>query len=311
MGMGLGPANTGPRHAQPPTYRLPAAEQARENEAAGAPADGRTHLDAQLRMKTSIELTLTLAELEQKAARGLEEATCVVFDVLRATSTIVTALHQGAREVIVVGEITEALALSARDPDCLLAGERGGRRITAAQTGSIPFDLGNSPREFTPERVAHRAIVMTTTNGTRALHACRGAKTVLAASFLNLRASAEALSESSGKRVVLVCAGTGEDAAYEDVLGAGALLRLLEPASYEARTDTCLMATALYDLARSNLESAFAHSTNGRRLAADPDLRPDLAFCVQRDTVPHAVQVVQNIARLKYTPLAGRPAVMR
>ncbi len=253
-------------------------------------------------MKPIVELTLTLSELEQRAARGLRGATCVVFDVLRATSTIATALHHGAREVLVVGEIQEALALRESHPDWVLAGERGGRRISAAQTGSIAFDLGNSPREFTPERVAHRTIVMTTTNGTRALQDCREAETVLAASFLNLRATAETLSNSRAQHVILVCAGTGEDAAYEDTLGAGALLSLLRHPRYEARTDACLMAMALYESASSRLAAAFAQSANGRRLDADPDLRADIAFCAQHNIIPDTVVLNGNVARFGGLP---------
>ena len=115
---------------------------------------------------------------------------CVVFDVLRATSTFVTALHNGAKAIVPVSEISEALAFRRKQPDVLLGGERDGVRIRAAQTGGIDFDLGNSPREYTPEKVRGRTIVSTTTNGTRALRACAGAKTVLAASFLNLTATA-------------------------------------------------------------------------------------------------------------------------
>ena len=138
-----------------------------------------------------IEAILTPAELPALARRDLRDAACVVLDVLRATSTFVTALHNGAKAIVPVSEIAEALAFRQKQPDVLLGGERDGVRIRAAQTGGIDFDLGNSPREFTPEKVRGKTIVSTTTNGTRALRACTGAKTVLAASFLNLTATAE------------------------------------------------------------------------------------------------------------------------
>ena len=138
-----------------------------------------------------IEAILTPAELPALAKRDLRDAACVVFDVLRATSTFVTALHNGAKAIVPVCEIAEALAIRQKQPDVLLGGERDGVRIRAAQTGGIDFDLGNSPREYTPEKVRGKTIVSTTTNGTRALRACTGAKTVLAASFLNLTATAE------------------------------------------------------------------------------------------------------------------------
>src|SRR5258706_2349070 len=135
-----------------------------------------------------IETILTPAEFAALAQRDLCAVACVVFDVLRATSTFVTALHNGAQGIIPVSEIAEAIALRKRQPDVLLGGERNGVRISA---GGIDFDLGNSPREYTPGKVRGKTIISTTTNGTRALRACANAQTVLAASFLNLNATAE------------------------------------------------------------------------------------------------------------------------
>ncbi len=130
-----------------------------------------------------IEVILTPAELPVLEQRDLHNTACVVFDVLRATSAFVTALHNGARAIVPVSEISEALARRQKQPDVLLGGERDGVRIRAAQTGGVDFDLGNSPREYTPDKVRGKTIVSTTTYGTRALRAGAGAKTVLAASF--------------------------------------------------------------------------------------------------------------------------------
>src|SRR5208282_5835542 len=180
-----------------------------------------------------IDAILTPAELPALAKRDLRETLCVVFDVLRATSTFVTALHNGAKAIIPVGEIAEALAFKnsefgIRNSEfILLGGERDGVKIRADQTGGTDFDLGNSPREFTPERVSGKTIVSTTTNGTRALRACAGAKTVLAGSFLNLGATAKSIKTFLPAEVLLVCAGTREQRADEDVLAAGALCELL------------------------------------------------------------------------------------
>src|ERR1017187_8958148 len=174
-----------------------------------------------------IEAILTPAELPALAKRDLRETICVVFDVLRATSTFVTALHNGAKAIIPVSEISEALAIRKKQPDVLLGGERNGVKIRAAQTGGIDFDFGNSPREYTPEKVRGKTIVSTTTNGTRALRACAGAQTVLAASFLNLTATAQFIRRLQPAQIVLVCAGTRENIATEDVLAAGAGCELL------------------------------------------------------------------------------------
>ncbi|MCL5097419.1 MAG: 2-phosphosulfolactate phosphatase, partial [Candidatus Omnitrophica bacterium] len=131
----------------------------------------------------AIEALFSPAELDLLERRDLRRTTCVVFDVLRATSTMLTALANGARAIMPVVEIEEALAIRRRQPEVLLAGERGGLRIRSAQTGSVDFDLGNSPREFTRERVCGKAIVMSTTNGTRALRACAGAAATLRDDF--------------------------------------------------------------------------------------------------------------------------------
>jgi 2-phosphosulfolactate phosphatase len=235
----------------------------------------------------NIDAILTPAELPSLAGRNLRETVCVVFDVLRATSTFVTALHHGATAIIPVCEISEALVIRKKRPDVLLGGERDGLKISAAQTGGIDFDFGNSPREYTPGKVRGKIIVSTTTNGTRALHACAGAKMVLAGSFLNLGASATYLQQNHSENILLVCAGTRDNRADEDVLAAGALCELL--ACGDARpTFSASAETARRDCAqaRSDLPEAVRHAENARRLLANSELRADVAFCLQRDVFP-------------------------
>jgi 2-phosphosulfolactate phosphatase len=167
----------------------------------------------------------------------------------------------------------------------LLAGERDGVRISSHLTGSIAFDLGNSPREFTSETVKGKIIVMTTTNGTRGLRACAAAQTVLAGSFLNLTATAEFIRRANASNVVVVCSGTFEEAGYEDTLAAGALCDLLYDQGFEG-ADSALMTLRLFQLERANLPAAIAQSRNARRLLSRPQLRDDVAFCLQRDEFP-------------------------
>ena len=240
-----------------------------------------------------IDAILTPAELPALAKRDLSQTLCVVFDVLRATSTFVTALHNGAKAIIPVSEISEALAIRATQPDVLLGGERDGVKIRAALAGGTDFDLGNSPREYTPERVRGRTIASTTTNGTRALRACTNAQTVLAGSFLNLGATAGFIRELQPAEVLLVCAGTREEKADEDMLVAGALCESL--ARGDARptlSDLAEIALHFYAQAKSDLAASVRNSTNGRRLLAIPELRDDVAFCLQRD-------IFQIIARME------------
>lgn len=244
---------------------------------------------------SSLDAIFTPAEFAALSGRDLSKTVCVVFDVLRATSTMVTALANGAKAAIPVAEIPEALAIRRKQPDALLAGERGGVRIPASLTGGIPFDLGNSPREFTVQIVKGRIIVTTTTNGTRALRACAHAKQVLLGSFLNLGATANFIIAEAPSEMLLVCGGTHEEAAYEDVLCAGALCDLLWPKAGQGRvSDSALMAWKLYALEKEDLVAAMAQSRNGTHLMSRPDLRDDVAFCAQRDIFKLVARLERN-----------------
>ncbi len=239
-----------------------------------------------------LEVLFTPAEFAALASRDLRGTVCVVFDVLRATSTFATALHNGAREIFPVAEISEALEIKKSRPEVLLGGERDGVRISA---DGIDFDLGNSPREYTPGKIRGKAIVSTTTNGTRALRACAGAKTVLAASFLNLGATAEFLRREKFADILLICAGTGENAALEDTLAAGALCDILS-GGFGAGANPVSVETArrAYAQAKSNLAGAMRDSENARRLLENPALRGDVAFCLQRDICPLVARMDAN-----------------
>lgn len=143
-------------------------------------------------------------------------ATVVVIDVLRATTTILAALEAGARSVIPVQDVEEAKKIAdSFSPRPLLGGERDGMRIPG-------FDLGNSPEEYTPHVVAGRDIIFSTTNGTRALQACRDADQVLLASFTNRSAVANRI--RTYDNVQILCAGTDGHVTCEDAWLAGALI---------------------------------------------------------------------------------------
>ena len=153
----------------------------------------------------------------------LQDRTVVVIDVLRATSTIVSALASGARAIYPVASSEEAvrLASSLGRENTLLCGERRGLKIPG-------FHLGNSPQEFTPAEVEGRQLVMSTTNGTRALHAASGASRIVVGSLLNLSATVRAAAEA--EQLAIVCAGREGRFALEDALCAGLLLERAEEA---------------------------------------------------------------------------------
>lgn len=148
--------------------------------------------------------------------RQLAGKTAVVIDVLRATTTVVTALANGATEVLPFLNVDDAREQAKLLGNAvLLGGERGGLRIEG-------FQLGNSPAEYSEQVVAGKSVIFTTTNGTRAMQRCKLAKRVLIASFVNLSAICR---ELVGEREIdIVCAGTDGHVTREDTLLAGAIV---------------------------------------------------------------------------------------
>jgi 2-phosphosulfolactate phosphatase len=150
----------------------------------------------------------------------LAGGTAVVIDVLRATTTTIHALAAGAAKVIPYLEVEDARRAAAAMPadSCILGGERGGVRIAG-------FDLGNSPNEYAPHVVSGKTVLITTTNGTKALLHCRLAERIMLGAFVNLSAVCRAV--RGRPRVDLVCAGTRDEIAREDALLAGAMVERL------------------------------------------------------------------------------------
>jgi len=235
---------------------------------------------------SNLEVLFTPAEFATLKGRDLSQTVCVVIDALRATSSMLTAFANGATLIFPVKEIAEAIELKASRPEALLAGERDGVRIKAWQTGSVDFDMGNSPREFGVERVAGREIIMTTTNGTRALQASAGAHRVMVCAALNLGAVARWIRLDRPQNVIVVCAGTYEEAAYEDTIVAGALCELLWPQFKGAKVgDSAAIARNLYLASGGDFLKAVEHSKNARRLLANEALRDDVEFSMARDVL--------------------------
>jgi 2-phosphosulfolactate phosphatase len=204
----------------------------------------------------TIDVALNPAEIALLPRRALSETTCVVFDVLRATSSMITALAHGAAEIHPVRTIDEAFALERRLPHALLGGERHGEQIDG-------FDLGNSPLEYR-ENVKGRTIITTTTNGTIALHACAHADRVLVGAILNVKSVAEELRRLQAPNVLLVCAGTFETFALEDALAAGLLIRELCDA-FPSLSDSAQAALAVATTANDWL-AVLKTAQNGRAL---------------------------------------------
>ena len=150
------------------------------------------------------------------------EGLAVIIDVFRAFSLECCLADMGAREIRPVGAIEEALAWRKRDPECVLIGERHGRKLEG-------FDFGNSPSTVPPEAIRGRRIIHTTSAGTQGVTGAAGAEEILTGSFLNAGAIAEYIRKRAPEKVSLVCMGReGLEEAEEDELCAVYLRSLLE-----------------------------------------------------------------------------------
>lgn len=232
-------------------------------------------------MKIDVHVTpggLTAGDLTGRAV--------VVFDVLRATTTIVTAMANGARAVIPAATSEEAVRLASnleRD-DVLLAGERRSLKIEG-------FALGNSPREMTPEVVGGKTIVLATTNGTPALVAAQGADPVLVGAVVNFSALVARAREALSARgeLVIICAGRERQFALEDVYTAGRLVKTVKRGLRGVELNDG--ATAALAIVRDfdTWSDAFADTSAARQLV-DAQLGEDVEFAAKQDRfelVPH------------------------
>ena len=184
----------------------------------------------------------------------------VVVDVLRATTSIVYALAAGCTAVRPCVEIEEARALAGqmRAGRVLLAGERGGQPIA-------DFDLGNSPRAFTPQICRGITLVLTTTNGTRALARAVGAERVLIAAFVNYSAVCEQLCKDA-RPIHIICAGTDGEVSLEDTLLAGALIECLSDTMEVRLNDGARLAWDCFENHGQVLQGALEISLGGTGL---------------------------------------------
>lgn len=206
----------------------------------------------------------------------LPASTVLVVDVLRASTTIITALTNGCVAVVPVSDADEARRRAAATPGALIAGERRGEPLQG-------FDLGNSPLEFSPARVGGRTVVFTTSNGTRALVAVRAAAAVGVAAFVNVSAAA-AWAVAQGRDVVVACAGERGAVSLEDHVCAGLLVERALAAEPAAST-TPAAAGALVLARRYGKDvSRLATDSGWARHLATSGRRADVTACLALDT---------------------------
>lgn len=212
--------------------------------------------------------------------RELVNKRIVVLDVLRATSTIVTALYNGATEVIPVQEYDEALNLvrSIGRNICLLGGERKGLKIEG-------FDLGNSPLEYTREQVDGKKIILCTTNGTKTIKTFRNGGEVLIGSYLNMERLVAYLIKDP-QDTTLVCSGREGVLCLEDLACAGMIAQLVAGVVEAELTDAAQV--AIFSAKQNSNESLvkFTSQTEHGRYLNSIGMGEDLNFCTTLNSAP-------------------------
>lgn len=224
-----------------------------------------------------IEVFLAPAGIQPDELHG---RTAVVIDVLRASSTIIYALSQGAREVIPVANLGEAGRMASNlDPaSYVLGGERGGKQIEG-------YHLGNSPLQYAADRVADKTVILSTTNGTPAIQAASEAEELLVGGFVNARAVAQAVRDA-GNDVTIICAGWENRVSLEDTLCAGFLVDLLLGGESPANlSDTAYMALWQYRHDQNDLSVPISRCNHARRLE-ELGHALDIPLCIEIDAWP-------------------------
>lgn len=209
----------------------------------------------------------------------------VVIDVLRATSVITTALDNGAREVIPVQTVDEAQNLYATSDAAKTL--RGGERKALKIEG---FELSNSPLEYKKQVVEGKTVILTTTNGTRALTHIKGADEVVLACFRNAAAVADhivGLSHRDSRDVVMVCAGTEGRFSLDDGLCVGMLVELLKQQTDVETDDLGLLLAHYYNDSKANLLGSLTGCYHLKRLFT-LGFYDDIRFCLE----PNGVETV-------------------
>ena len=205
----------------------------------------------------------------------LSNSIVVIIDVFRATSTIAAALYNGAKCIIPVDSVAQAIEIS-KSISGIAAGERDGMIAEG-------LEHGNSPMEYHRSFIENKILVLTTTNGTRLLQMAlnKNADTIISGSFPNLSAVCDFLIAEK-KNVVLGCAGWKDRFNLEDTLFAGAVINRIER-EFSIHCDSSLMASAMFEKHKNNLMDFAPSLTHYHRLVERFGLIEDIKFCLTND----------------------------
>lgn len=223
----------------------------------------------------------------------LRDKIVVVIDVLRASTTITYAMRAGAREVIPVASVDQAMKIvgNLHSTSTLLCGERGGKRIEG-------FKLGNSPSEYTEEAVDGRVLILTTTNGAVALTKAKHARHCYVGGFVNLSATIEALFTHptiQQEQVVILCSGRSAEFSLEDATCAGMFItKLLERVPGVQLNDAARGSLSVLREYGGDIYKTLRESEHGRSLA-ELGFEDDIRMSSEIDSVP-LVPVLEQTA---------------
>lgn len=202
-------------------------------------------------------------------------AIVIVVDVFRASTSICAAFNNGAKSVKTVADIDEAKRY--KSAGYLVAAERNTQKCDFA-------DFGNSPFDFTREKVAGNEIIFTTTNGTQAVEMAMNADEILIGAFSNITALADYCVERE-KNIIILCSGWNNRFCIEDTLFAGALTeKLLTSQKYLSRSDATHASLKLWHIAKTNLFEYICQSEHYERLVLH-GLENSVEYCLTNDTV--------------------------
>jgi len=234
--------------------------------------------------KTTFEVVLTPALLPLYDLKG---KTVVVTDILRATSSMCVAFEYGIRQIIPVSHVEDAMVH--RKSGLKTAAERDGQKVEG-------FDFGNSPFDFMIKELEDQSLVMTTTNGTKAIHLSSNAERIYIGSFLNLQAVADRIIKEN-KSVVVVCSGWKDKFNLEDTLFAGALAALVEN-EFDMNDDATIAAKTIWDVQKNDLFSFIkkaSHAQRFERLGIDKDIE----FCLQQNIYNFVPEVADGMIKVE------------
>lgn len=230
--------------------------------------------------KNRLEVCLSPAIYDKHAD---DDSVVVIVDILRATSSICAAIHNGVKAIIPVATVEEARAMKAQG--YMVASERDGYVLDFA-------DFGNSPFNFTPDKVQDKEIVYSTTNGTRCIHMASHSKAVIIGSFLNITAITNWLCYQNAP-VLIFCASWKDRFSLEDTVFAGALAELLlNSGRFTSNCDAVTASLDLWNIAKNDLMGYIGKSAQKSRLASK-GLDDCIEYCLTADQTS-VVPVFQN-----------------